>query len=199
LPTWISIQSTHSPCGDLKAASRPGIRHRRAQLGTRAGLDTISTRGCRGGSVVGPGPARSVLLARGREWVCFSTKDAASWAAYVENLTPRHRAPTGPGGSGQAWHATTPPWVRVEPAPAALLCQRRRSPSLCAALDTRRARVRATGAALGDNIQVVAACDGAQRQVGLKIVLAQKPSDGSTAAFLATTGSDHELSGGCGS
>ena len=47
----------------LKAAPRPGKRHRRVQLGTRSGLGNISTHGYRGGSVVGPGSVRSVLLA----------------------------------------------------------------------------------------------------------------------------------------
>ena len=68
-----SLSGQQSPRWALKAASRPGKRHRRARLGTRAGLGTTATRGYSGGSVVGPGPVRSVLLALGREWVCFST------------------------------------------------------------------------------------------------------------------------------
>jgi len=67
-----SSSPRHSPRWDQKAASRPRKRHRRAQLDARAGLGTIATRRYRGGSVVGPGPIRSELLARGREWVCFS-------------------------------------------------------------------------------------------------------------------------------
>ena len=68
-----SLSGQQSPRWALKAVSRPGKRHRRARLGTMAGLGTTATRGYRGGSVVGPGPVRSLLLALGREWVCFST------------------------------------------------------------------------------------------------------------------------------
>ena len=78
--------------------------------------------------------------------ICYtSVKDAESWAVYVGDVRQHlDRPPTGPGGSGRAWHATTPPWERVEPAPAERLCQRRRSPSLCdvfVRLSKRNARV----------------------------------------------------------
>ena len=62
-----SLSPRHSPRWAQKAGFRAGKWHRRAQLDTRADLGTISTRGYRGGSVVMPGPARSVLLALGRE------------------------------------------------------------------------------------------------------------------------------------
>jgi len=160
-----SLSPRQSPRWALKAASRPGETAQayttRHQGGPWYHSYAWIPRGLRCGPWSGQERAFGTWTRMGvflAAICCTYVKDAVGWAVYVGDVRQHLDRPhTGPGGSGRAWHATTPPWERVEPAPAERLCQRRRSPSLSAALETQRARVRATGGGGGDNIQVVAA------------------------------------------